>query len=195
MACGNNKVSRADLKSKPMPLSRHLATLFDRSSPARKPEGTGRGRPLNNETEAAQTDKKITITDTRGREKDVWQKYSAGAGKEQSLNNGAKTVDESRRSELWKLASEEEPDGTSELDRTVTVHRYLDSNRNETLNAQLHIHEILRPDGTVSMHVTDRRDGGAAKQVAAEVFLRPVSGNEVNAAEARLASIMREMEE
>lgn len=187
MACGNNNVSRSGV-SATMPLSKHLATLFDRTSSAGEQIGTPSGQALHNETTRAQ-DQKIVVKNTRGKEQKVRQKYSAARGTEESLKSGSKNIDESLRGELWKL------DKAEKLDRSVDVHRYLDSKRNETLNSQLHIHEILKADGTVTMHVTDRRGGGAAKQVAAEVFLRPVPGNEVNAAEARLAAIMRKMED
>ncbi len=78
------------------------------------------------------------------------------------------------------------------------VDRFLDSNRNETLNTQLHIHEFLHPDkgdvrGKVEMHITDRRGGGAAQHTH-KIVLPEATGNDVNAAEERLASIMRAME-
>ena len=175
------------MSSKPESPLQHLSRLFDRSPGSGRSGASPKGQALNNETTRARTDEKIAIKDTRGREKDVWQKYSGLQGKDGSLKSNAKKIDEPLRNALWELDTAGKLDGK--------VDRYLDSNRNETLNSQLHIHEILHADGTVTMHITDRRDGGAAKQVAAELFLRPVSGNEVNAAEVRLAAIMRKMEQ
>ena len=73
-----------------------------------------------------------------------------------------------------------------------TVERYLDENRNETFNASLHIHEIHEPNGDVFLHITDRRAGGPA-QHSDHVVLKQASGSQVNAAEQRLAGIMRSM--
>lgn len=73
-----------------------------------------------------------------------------------------------------------------------TVERFLDQNRNETFNASLHIHEIHEPNGDVFLHITDRRDGAPAQQ-SHKTRLRAPSGNQVNAAEARLAAILGDL--
>lgn len=81
----------------------------------------------------------------------------------------------------------------SDVRKDGSVHYFLDENRNKTLNENLHVH--VRHDekkGEVQLHITDRRGGGAAQQPHS-VTLRAPSGNEVNAAEARLAAILRDM--
>lgn len=81
----------------------------------------------------------------------------------------------------------------SDIRRDGSIHYFLDENRNQTLNEKLHVH--VRHDekkGEVQLHVTDRRGGGPAQQ-SHSTTLRAPSGNEVNAAEARLAAILRDM--
>lgn len=73
------------------------------------------------------------------------------------------------------------------------VDYFLDENRNKTLDSKLHVHVIHdeRKD-EVRLHITDRRGGDRAEQPHKLTLSRP-SGNEVNAAEARLAAILRQM--
>lgn len=81
----------------------------------------------------------------------------------------------------------------SYIRRDGSVHYFLDENRNKTLNEKLHVH--VRHDeknGEVHLHITDRRGGGAAQPLH-PTTLRAPSGNEVNAAEVRLAAILRDM--
>jgi hypothetical protein len=81
----------------------------------------------------------------------------------------------------------------SDIRRDGSVHYYLDENRNKTLNENLHVHvQHDEKKGEVHLHITDRRGGGAAER-SNSTTLRAPSGNEVNAAEARLAAILRDM--
>lgn len=142
LACGNNNVSREYLSSQPASTSQQSQRLF-------------------NETQRAEG--KATITNSKGREMRVNQKYSGATG------------------------------SIKDLTKAESIHRYLDENRNHTLNTTLHIHE--RHDekkGEVHLHITDRRAGGSAKH-SHHIQLQRPSGNDVNKAEMKLAAILKEM--
>lgn len=81
----------------------------------------------------------------------------------------------------------------SDLREDGQIHRFLDENRNATLDAALHIHVVHdERNGVVSMQITDRRGALPATHVGG-ISLKAPSGNEVNEAEAHLATILQTM--
>ncbi|MDA8046705.1 MAG: hypothetical protein M0Z30_15930 [Actinomycetota bacterium] len=70
----------------------------------------------------------------------------------------------------------------------------LDKNRNQTLESKLHIHVIHEKSGKVVMKITDRRGGLRAIEYEPIPPLLNPSGNEVRAAEVKLARILRKMD-
>ncbi len=187
MACGNNHVSRASLSSKPESPLQHLAKLFDKT-----PRPPSKGDPRGAQSSGAKSRQVGNVKFVKDQE-GVGKTSDGFTAERTSDREWANTKDEiSIKTGSGKEIKVEQK--FSDIRKDGSVHRFLDSNRNETLNSQFHIHEILKEDGSVSMHITDRRDGEAAKHTAHEE-LRPVSGNDVNAAEARLAAIMQTMKE
>lgn len=71
-----------------------------------------------------------------------------------------------------------------------TTDYFLDEKGQKTFEPTFHVH-VIHDDrkSEVRMHITDRRDGTALH--TDHVSLQRPSGNEVNAAEARLVSILR----
>lgn len=81
----------------------------------------------------------------------------------------------------------------SDLNEYGDIHEFLDENRNKTLNTDLHIHKIHdERKNTVRLVITDRR-GGKAAEHPVKLELTAPSGNEVNAAEASLAAVLRDL--
>jgi len=75
----------------------------------------------------------------------------------------------------------------------VSFDYFLDENGNKTLNTDLHIHVVHdETNGLVRMHITDRRNNVAAKHTD-HIGLKSPSGNDVLAAELKLADILRTM--
>lgn len=81
----------------------------------------------------------------------------------------------------------------SNVRRDGAVEYFLDENRNKTLDPKLHVHVIHdERKNEVHLHITDRRGSERAVHTHKTTLPHP-SGNEVNAAETRLAMILRDM--